>query len=428
MFLAVFAVAMISSSTAETAATSPRWLANEFEDYEAYEVGTPLVYEYDGEWYDGEIVKYFDGVYTISWIEDGELEYFDNINQVDKMVRAAEINANPDLYPVGTPVVDTKQDREGVIVDFVNEEYRVEWSNGAIEAYTPGSDIDAIVSAAGTLEPATDAPTEEETDAPTEEDTDAPTEEDTDAPTEEETDAPADEETDAPTEEDTQVGAFPVGTDVYRFFEGDGAFFGKISWFEDGVYEIHWSDDTYETYDNEQEITKMVRDAHRHNQGDEFEDDPWDNGTAVYIVFPDAPYFGEVIDYKNGMYTIRWSDESVFLYDVDETNSMVQDAYDKVEADRAKEGTKSPNLSSTQAAAKDTPSSKSALLNVFLVVLAMGGLVTAAMVYRRRRTGIEATSSSSSTTTLSTEGNLAPSSYKDEPDPEPVVEPLPDVI
>mmetsp|Transcript_22457 Transcript_22457/g.63796 ORF Transcript_22457/g.63796 Transcript_22457/m.63796 type:complete len:318 (+) Transcript_22457:20-973(+) len=95
----------------------------------------------------------------------------------------------------------------------------------------------------------------------------------------------------------------------------------------------------------------MGRDAHRHNQGgDEFEEDPWDNGTAVCIVLADAPYFGEVIDYENGMYTIRWSDETVLSYDVAETNSMVQDAYDKVEVDRAKESAKSPDLSSTQPA------------------------------------------------------------------------------
>lgn len=405
----LLALAMVASSTSVpqgSVETAPRMLVTADEEYVAYPKQTAVYYESEGEWYEGVITHYLNGVYTVRWTETGEVEYFDVPSEVDKMVRAAKVNANPDLYDIGTLVIDGEN--EGEIVDYLNGQYRVEWwTTGAVQAYAPGAAFDALV--VNVEEETTEAPTDKDvaTDAPTEEvtATDAPTDEVT------ATDAPTDEvtATEAPTEEDD---VYPLGTKVYKKFEVDGKYkwyWGVISWYDGGVYEIKWGDNMYEKYDSKEEMDKMVQDAKMGHKGDKYEDDPWDNGTAVYL--SDEALFGEIIGYVHGYYTVQWENDDLTEYNVDETNTMVEDAYEKVQADKA--------------LAKKEAARQGGMVFVYVGIV-VGVLVAAAIIYRRRRTGIE--KATTSKVVLSPLEEEESSTYHDKPEEDVVVPQLPDVI
>lgn len=155
-------VATAAAAAAPESSSSTRKLQNEFEDDDPWPNGTPVYYEYKGEWYSGEITNYFDGVYTITWIEDGEVEYFDDPDVIDKMVTNAQTRDNPDLYDIGTPVrmftTDGNKWLEGVIADFQDGTYRVQWNDGSVNVYAPGPLIDGMV-VTGTAADPTAAPT-----------------------------------------------------------------------------------------------------------------------------------------------------------------------------------------------------------------------------------------------------------------------------
>jgi hypothetical protein len=388
-------VSMIANASAHVAVpVSPqreRTLVEE--EYTPYSNGTPIYYEWEGEWYVGEITHYLDGVYTITYPDDDEIDYVDDLKQIEVMVRAAKINSNPDLFNIGTPVKDG--DQLGEIVDYLNSQYRVEWDDKTIKAYSPNEAFDALVAAAVIV---TEVPTEEmTTDVPTEDAT-------TDAPTED------GEVTEAP-------GKYPVGTLVYKDFPDDGTdewFWGRVSMYEDGMYEIKWSDNTYEQYDEDAEMDQMVQDALTNNRGDSKESNPWDNGTAVYKVFSDGNYFGEIIGYANGYYNIRWSDGDLEEYSIKKTDAMVNDAYVKVEAQRAAE--------------MKVQKQKSRRMRFGMVVLSLGGLLAVAVFLRRRRTQKETSTKALDDLVTFSDVSLDSSSFKDQEVGEPVLDALPAVV
>jgi hypothetical protein len=398
-FLVVVTLTMTTSKASSAGVgtiTTPRTLVET--EYVPYDNGTPIYYEWKGEWYEGKITHYSTGaeMYTVTWRDEDKLEYFDDFSLVDKMVRAAEVNANPDLYNVGTPVQDG--DKSGEIVDYVQGQYRVEWSEGTVQAYSPGTAFDKLVKAVVTVPPTTLAPTDGDS-------TIAPT----DADSTEVTDAPA------------TKAKYPVGTKVYKDFPDDATddwYWGVVTWYEDGVYEIKWSDSTSEKYDEGEEMDQMVKDAVKNNKGDQQERNPWENGTAVYKVFPDGSYFGEIIGYAHGLYTIRWSDDYVAEYDVRKTDVMVDDAYVQVQA--------------IQAAKLKQQQKETRHRRLSLFAIAFSGVAVAAVVFRRRRSTIEApTPASSKDTNIATfsEAMDDPSTYKDQPQQqETAVESLPAVV
>jgi hypothetical protein len=53
--------------------------------YDPWPLGTAVRYQYESIWYQGEIVGYEDGTYTIAW-SDKEVETYDDLNVVDQMV------------------------------------------------------------------------------------------------------------------------------------------------------------------------------------------------------------------------------------------------------------------------------------------------------------------------------------------------------
>lgn len=411
LFVVLLGACVCVTTSQASSPSATRLLQNEFEDDEPWPNGTPVYYEYQGAWYEGSITKYFDGVYTITWVEDGEVEYFDDVTIVDKMVTAAQNRDDSNAYDVGTIVyryfATEKKFHHGEIVEYKDGNYRVEWSNGVVEEYPPGAGIDALVLAAeeSTPVPETAAATQAAVFAATV----APTAADTPADTD------ADTETLSPTEdatlEETSV-PLEIGTEVYKFFPEDGWFWGTISWYKDGVYTITWEDNSKEKYDDIVEVTAMAERASKQNDGDEQESDPWENGTAVFKTFSEGDFFGEIINYQKGKYTVRWSDDTLATYTIAQTDAMVQAAYAKVEEAKA---------SQTTQAAKTTKNDKKPLEPgaIFLIcVLAISAVAILALAIRRHRTGKEKDS-------LEKHPNLAPTHYKDEPD---AGEPIPDVI
>lgn len=446
--LALWSTCMVASDSSH----ERRVLVSELEDDEAWPTGTPVLYQYQGDWYEGTITHYFNGVYTITWVKDGEVEYFDDEDTVDKMVAAYQNNQDPTTYNVGTVVYryfeTEKKFHHGEIVSYSNGVYEVKWSNGVVETYPAGGPIDALVQAAEdasaltTAPPGTDAPITTATEAVMREGSETmatqatqatqptggtgtgtipPTAADTPADTDEDTGtiAPTEDSTPDDTVDVTMEGSFEIGTKVYKYFEGDDFYWGTISWYSDGVYTITWEDNSKEKYDNLKEVIEMVERASRQNQGDAKESDPWEKGTAVFKSFAEGDFFGEITDYSNGQYKIKWSDGGIELYSVEQTDLMVKAAYDKVEEAKA--------AKTAEASAAATSSSKGGLSGgiKFLIVLVVFSVVGLFACYMRRlRTRKTKTKTVNS---IHKDGdNLAPGpTYQDEPD---AAAPLPDVI
>lgn len=188
--------------------------------------------------------------------------------------------------------------------------------------------------------------------------------------------------------------AYDIGTDVYKYFgEDEGWWWGTISWYQDGAYTITWSDDSTEVYDNLDEVTEMVTNAIE-------EEEPWAKGTAVWKDFGDeGEWFGQVLNYYDGEYTIRWSDNSLETYTETEVDTMVADAARKIMI------------------AKQSQRSTGGKLLLSLVIIGLVASVTAfAMKF------VVGKSSKPKTFDEATE------EYKDDPDQVPGVSNLPDVI
>lgn len=389
--VAAFGLSVVSASastTAVTAATATsrsistassleeqheRLLVEDgFEDEDPWAVGTRVNYQWDGEWYLGTITNYFDGVYTIDW-DEGETENFDDFDLIDQMVadfEALQTNDPEFLYGAGTPILEYFEEDDywwpGVIVDIVNGQYEVQWEDGTVDVYPPGAEIDQAV--ADAANPPADANIG------------------TDAPTEE------------TTEESTEEGPmYDLQTPVYKNFGDDeGWWWGTITWYADGVYTITWSDDSTEAYDNLDEVTEMVQNAIEEEQ-------PWPRGTAVWMDFgEEGQWYGEILTYYDGEYTIRWSDNSIDNFDEAIVDDMVADAADKI----------------MQARAADSGRSAGGKFVLSLVIIGLIVSVTAfAMKYVIQKKG-------SAKKTL----DEAAEEYRDDPDKVPEVTDLPEVI
>lgn len=193
---------------------------------------------------------------------------------------------------------------------------------------------------------------------------------------------------------------------MYKFFPGDGWYWGQITWYENGVYTISWEDNTYEKYNDLDKVDAMVDAANKEGG----KDDTWETGIAVFKVFPgEGPFFGEIIAYSDGEYTIRWSDDSIELYSADETDDMVAAAYQKVEEGKA-------SLTKSEAASTESTTKASGGAIFLVVLLVVGGVLGAAYFVQKYRTGKE-----------TERRNISSSSYKDEPDADAPIE-VPDVI
>jgi hypothetical protein len=344
------------------------------DEYEPWPNGTPVAWEFPDEgWWTGTVTKYNDdnGLYTIKW-EDGSVDYFDDIDQIDQMVAYANqgiggpgstTGTNADnsgsngsssgttansgtgttgstgsgsttgssattapastTYPVGTPVSVYEEGRwwDGTITAYSNGYYTVKWqSDNEFEKVQKGAVIDKMV---------VDGQDDDEVSTGNGNVAAAPSS------------APA----------ATSQPLWEVGTPVASFEENQW-WKGHITKFSNNVYTVKWNSGEVETYTDFDEVNQMVSDAETigHSSSvpqstsapsvvppvddDDADDDaadddvadsdkPYPQGTVVYMEFEDDGWWvGTLVHYRDGMYTIRWSDGShdVFVegYRVDE--------------------------------------------------------------------------------------------------------------
>jgi len=116
----------------------------------AYPAGTAISMYEDGQWYDGVVVQYGSGTYTVKWDEDDEIEQIQAGDFMDQMVQDSmgDDDAAPDeydgsstmsptgvvdgpKYSNGTPVSDFEDGEwvDGKVVNFQDGNYVVQWDD-----------------------------------------------------------------------------------------------------------------------------------------------------------------------------------------------------------------------------------------------------------------------------------------------------------
>jgi hypothetical protein len=284
----------------------------------AYPAGTKVSYFEDGEWYDGAIIKYGSGSYTIQWDEDDEIEEIPSGAEIDQMVEDSfgDDDGPPDGYqpPAEAPTdpsvavgidVSYYDDEDGAWVDgqitaYKNNVYTVIWEDGSEDEYDDsGDDFQELKQAI--------------------------------------TDSFGDDDA-APTEESKILSGpkFPTGTAVSDW-EDEEWVDGEVIGLRDGKYLVRWEDEGdleyYESHNAEdmQELTKMAKDA----QGDDdappdsfFEDeDLWKIGTPVAVTEDNILWYGKIDGFSDGAYSIAWDNgESETLDNYNLVNTMVSNA------------------------------------------------------------------------------------------------------
>ena len=369
----VFALPLYQGTTARSASlplptdqgTTERRALQSTEDYDPWEYGTEVSYYYadEGGWWDGTLVGFDNGIYTVEW-SDGETDTFGNLDVVDEMV----YNANPaaagdgePFFPQGTGVSWKFKGEwwDGEITGYDGDgTYTVTWEDGSkdkfddtvmlaqmADAYNDDVDED--------YDP-WDINTEVYWDYPEdgkdvwwsgritdfnyntgiytvtwedrEKDTFGPDDYDTVDKM-----VKAAEDGGDGGKETANLGSFEpwgVGTPVAWQF-GDKYKEGKITGFSDGTYYIKWnSENTMESITDLGLVTKMVDEAA--GDGEDDDDGPWAAGTKVTWQFRDGWYDGKITKFQDGSYYIKWDDGSVDVYDNwDLVDQMVAEANDK---------------------------------------------------------------------------------------------------
>jgi len=280
----------------------------------SYPSGTAVsVYE-EGEWYDGVVNQYGSGTYTIKWDEDGEIEEVQAGPLMDQMVQDAfgDDDGAPSGYnggpsassgslSVGTPVSYYENGWiDGQISDYSNGVYTVRWDDGSNDQYDDnGDDLAELQQAAA--------------------------------------DAIGDDDAAAsPISKDSVVSGpkFPNGTPVSDWEDGEWVD-GEVVNFQDGNYIVQWDDeDETEYYDSHnaedmQELGKLTEDGMGDDDGPPSisDNDVWKIGTPVSITEGGVVYYGKIVSFSFGEYTITWDDgEKEVEDDLDLVNQMVSNA------------------------------------------------------------------------------------------------------
>ena len=209
----------------------------EGDDYEPWDNGTPIYYQFDDGWYEGTITGYSpDTGYKTTW-SDGDIEFFDDLDLVNQMVydyssmvRDHDDGSCEDAWPAGTKiwVWEDNQGWWGQVTICQDGVYTASWENGDVGYYDEGEDFDKMV---------TDA--KEKANNGDSEDNFKPNE----------------------AEHDFTSQTYDIGTIVYKEFE-DGWYEGTITAYTDETgYTISWEDGTFDVYPAGSELDQMVADA-----------------------------------------------------------------------------------------------------------------------------------------------------------------------
>mmetsp|Transcript_23306 Transcript_23306/g.64664 ORF Transcript_23306/g.64664 Transcript_23306/m.64664 type:complete len:482 (+) Transcript_23306:82-1527(+) len=281
---------------------------------QTYSAGTPVSMFEEGEWYDGVVVKYGSGTYTVKWA-DGEMEEIQDGAIMDQMVQDAggDDDAPPSGYEggpstdsssaisVGTPVSYYANGEwiDGKISSYSQNTYTVSWTDGTTDQYSDsGSDLEELNKAIA--------------------------------------DAMGDDDN-APADAKPVSGPkFAIDTPVADFEYGEWIE-GKVVGFEDGSYVVVWEDEDDAEYyassnaEDMQELKKMVQDANGDDDAPPasfFEEkDLWELGTPVAVTEDDILWYGKISSFSHGEYKITWeSGEEEWLENFDLVNAMVSNA------------------------------------------------------------------------------------------------------
>jgi hypothetical protein len=323
-------------------------------NYEPWEQGTLVYYQFDDGWYWGTITGYDDGAYTTTW-SDGDDEVFEDLSVVDQMVKNADDNGGDEAsqygdgegdqyepWPSGTAAYYEFDDGwyQGQITGYDSDTgaYSTTWSDGENEIFTDLDAVDQMVADAANLpDPGTEGDGEGD-----------------------------------------QYDPWPSGTVVYYEFE-DSWYEGRISDYEDGYYMITWTEGDIEYFEDTDLVDQMVSQAVNIPSAQDTNTDnyaPWAPGTAVRLQWEGAVSQGEVVSYVDGTYTIIWSDKEVETFDdPNVVDQMVEDARLVANASQAR----SADANATK---KEGMSGGGTL---FLVVAVFGAVGAAAIFLRRHR-------------------------------------------
>jgi len=284
----------------------------------AYPAGTAVSLFEEGEWYDGVIIKYGSGTYTIQWDEDDEIEEIPAGTYIDQMVADGfgDDDAPPDGYvydgdddgasnPTVTVGADVsyydEEDAEwydGQITDYRGGVYTVVWEDGSTDEYDDsGEDLEDLKKAVS--------------------------------------DSYGDDDS-VPIKNPTSGPKYKVGTVVSDFEDGEWVD-GEIVTFENGAYVVQWQDEDeyeyYESHDAEdmQELKKMVGDGKGNDDAPPqwfFEDeDLWKIGTPVAVREDNILWYGKIDGFSDGAYSIAWDNgDQEWLDNDDLVNTMVANA------------------------------------------------------------------------------------------------------
>jgi hypothetical protein len=258
-----------------------------------YPVGTPVSVFEEGRWWDGVIIAYKNGYYTVQWAADNEMEQVKAGAVIDQMVddgkdddevaateeadeAAGDVGATAggvsptaaptgsaaageQLWATGTPVATFEENQwwKGHISGYANNVYTVTWDSGEVETFTDFDEVNQMVSDAETLGTSSGAnqPSPPPTDAPLDDD-----EVDDDTAVEA-TIAPTDEETMAPTDKADAALPYPKGTPVYMEFEDEGWWVGELVHYSKGYYTIRWSDGSHDVFAEGERVDEIVANA-----------------------------------------------------------------------------------------------------------------------------------------------------------------------
>mmetsp|Transcript_38795 Transcript_38795/g.93904 ORF Transcript_38795/g.93904 Transcript_38795/m.93904 type:complete len:414 (-) Transcript_38795:181-1422(-) len=377
-----------------------------------YPNDTPIYWNFpdDGGWWSGKIIGYDadNEMYTIEW-EDASVEYYDNTDQVDRMV--ANANNDPDFnsnsipqYVDGTEL-SMKEDGvwyDGTIASFDSDKqlYTIEWSHtkGETEEIAPGAVLDQMV---------TDA---QLTDDQVSDDAILEPGQSHSVP-------------------DDSACLHSAGTEVsywdtedQRWY--DGAVTGCVGTdgFHPTTYEIQWQPDgEIENVVDPDIINQYVAYAQK---DDDLPPGVYAKGTTVYKeFFGEGWWIGEIIHYENNVYTVRWIDDSsVDMFDAgDEMDQMVVDAQFIPNTDddgTIKNGPVRPATAQAPPPATSSSSNKKSspagavFLSLFIVAV-VGALGFVGMKYRSKKLVEQARQESGLDAEPPIEDNIT---YRDEPD------------
>lgn len=405
LFASTTATADVSSSSSKI--SSVALPERKLEDMAAdVSMGTPVsVYE-DGEWSDGSVVQYSEGVYTVQWA-DGSVDYYDDFGDDFLELRLAIQNANGDDdtppqqaqsasrvggnggIEVGTPVSYFDEGWvDGTITRYEDGTYTVVWDDdeGSVDYYDDfGNDLMELKRAIGDATGDDDAPPAGMGQRP---------------PQQQQGGQPYGPAPGGAGRGDN--GDFPPGTPVSVYEEGEWSD-GKITQYANGVYSVVWDDGTYDKYnddgDDYEELKQAVMDANGDDdaapggaQGGPQEGPRFPNGTPVSSYDDDQWYDGEVVNFRDGNYVVRWYEEGeIETYDssdkgaMKELTKMAEDANgddDSAPAGYSSSASSSSRKSKTRSGMN---AAGKAVLSVFVVGFVVVGAAFGYKFYENKR-------------------------------------------